>query len=363
MRFYPDIRNLRSTLTYRYHILAWTIFITYEVTLKAAITGSFHHPVDYFLHYCLYILLFYGHTHLILFKTLKEGDKKYYLLIQYIILEVILFFIFSFLISKYMHIAGIQAAAPRPFTGTFTYFMLYRFLYICGLSTAYWLAISIIRKERRLITLRNAYIITAKEREALRADLMQAEIAFIKSQINPHLLFNTLNFIYNEVRKVDQKAADHILSLAELMQYAMADNGHQNTVLLKDELAHIRNYISLQKLRHPCNLIFKTYVADAGEGQRIIPFVLMTIVENVFQHAELFDPKAIARITISYRNKLLWIQTKNKIRPDDRPGHSLGLDNLSKRMGQAYPGAYELIKTRTQNTYKLKLTVHLNQKK
>jgi two-component system, LytTR family, sensor kinase len=339
-----------------FHIIIWMLFIAYEISLAAAITKKFAHVLDYTFHYALYIGLFYYHCFIVLDSAINRKGKNRFFLFYKIVGELIAFFICSALISIFLEVLEISPKWSLT-NSDFIYANIYRGLYLLGGSTAYRFVLNLIRKEKRINRFRHSNLIASMEKEKLR---MQAEVALLKAQINPHMLFNTLNFLYNEIRKIDKPVADHIMSLSELMRYALVDINKEEQVVLNDELIYIEHYILLYKQRIPSHIILAKEGSSFDFQQMVIPLLLVTIAENILQHGDLTEPTTPAFITISCKSGLLDIRTENKIRPDSNAGHGIGLVNLQKRLQHAYPHSYQYINTDDGTIYKTNLKINLN---
>jgi two-component system LytT family sensor kinase len=205
----------------------------------------------------------------------------------------------------------------------------------------------------RINRMRNALLISTMEKEKLK-------LAVIRSTINPHMLFNTLSFLYNEVRKVDGPVAEHIMSLSELMRYSLSDISKEEKIKLSDEINYIEHYINLHKKRIPA------YISLSKEGMihdlslRVIPMILVTLTENILQHGNLENPDNPAIINISYCGGHLSIQTENRVRQVPSAGHCMGVANLTRRLHYFYPDSFNYIIENDGLIYKAFLNIDLN---
>lgn len=330
--------------------------MAYEISLAYAITTKFGHALDYVLHYALYIGLFYFHCYGVLHVTISGEKKRWLALFSRFMAELALFVISGALISMYLELIQVERRVSIK-NASFIYGTIYRCIYITGLSTAYWFVLHLFRKQKRIHRLQRAKLTAAMAKEKLK---IQTEAALLKATINPHMLFNTLNFLYNEVRKIDKPVADHIMSLSELMRFALTDISREDKVTLNDEVVYLENYIHLYKQRIPSNIILVREGTSFDFQQKIIPLLLATLVENIFQHGDLAGPDKPASIMVSCKSGLLVLQTENKIRQESNAGHGLGLINLEKRLQYAYPNSYRYTRHVEGNTYKTFLKIDLN---
>ena len=188
-----------------------------------------------------------------------------------------------------------------------------------------------------------AYFGLKQQTEEILLQKSQAELNLLKSQVQPHFLFNALNSIYYRVYKVDPPAAGLIERLADIMRY-FVDESPKEVVPVSMEVAFIENYMELERIRirHGASINFeKAYNPDL----RIPPMLLMTFVENIFKHG-IDKSRKQNRVTISLvqQNDFLLFKTSNhKIDPEPggQPG-GFGIINLTKRLRMLYGDKFEL---------------------
>ncbi|WP_276485318.1 sensor histidine kinase [Paraflavitalea pollutisoli] len=196
------------------------------------------------------------------------------------------------------------------------------------------------------------YIIDEKKhRKLLEAQKLQLEIEkahanlnFLKAQINPHFLHNTLNFLYAKSLPYSPELSEGILTLSEIMRYALSDPARgEGKVALKDEVEHLRNVIKINQLRYNNHLQVYFEVDGVVNGVTIIPFVLITIVENAFKHGDLKSIEQPIAIRLSIDSKGIHFYCRNKKKKGPREiSTGIGLDNIRKRLDLAYAEGYSL---------------------
>lgn len=183
--------------------------------------------------------------------------------------------------------------------------------------------------------------------EKLRKDLenekLAAELAFLRSQINPHFLFNSLNNIYSLAYQKSEKAPEAILKLSGIMRY-MLNESNEHVVAISEEIGYLKNYIQLQKLRFKDggSLEFDLQGEDYSR-QKIAPFVLIALVENAFKHGDCSDAENPVKICCTISPGTLLFKVSNKISEfskDREPG--TGLNNLKRRLDLLYRDKYSL---------------------
>jgi two-component system, LytTR family, sensor kinase len=206
-----------------------------------------------------------------------------------------------------------------------------------------------------------------QERRELVGEKTTAELAFLKSQINPHFLFNTLNNIYALAYAKSDAAPGAILKLSELMRYMLyestgngsASNGKAHKVTLSKEVQYLRNLVDLEKLRVP-NAQVQFEIEGNLDLYRIEPMLLISFVENAFKHGDLTDPAHPLVIHLSVRQGKLLADVLNKKieRQKDATG-GIGLPNVRRRLDLLYPNQYTLRVEETEQTYGCRLEISL----
>ncbi|MES1219518.1 MAG: histidine kinase [Bacteroidota bacterium] len=177
----------------------------------------------------------------------------------------------------------------------------------------------------------------------LETQISQANFNFLKAQINPHFLHNTLNFLYAKSLPYSEELSEGILTLSDIMRYALSKgNQKEGKAPLKDEIEHVNNVIKISQLRYSNQLKVNFEVSGDVEGAMIIPFVLITLVENAFMHGDLKNPDHPINIKLEVRGSRLYFYCHNKKRVGPKQlSTGIGLDNIKKRLDLAYGGNYK----------------------
>lgn len=199
--------------------------------------------------------------------------------------------------------------------------------------------------------------------ERIQRDLenqrLSAELAFLKSQINPHFLFNSLNSIYSLAYQGSQNTPGAILKLSEIMRYMLYES-NDNKVALEKELQYLQNYIDLQKIRFG-NKAFIDFKIEGKVGdQRIVPLLLIAFIENAFKHGVANDAASAIKLLIRVDDKHLYFFIENKKHSNnvDAAG-GIGLSNVKRRLDLLYPGKYNLEIRNQIDTYTCELSLVL----
>lgn len=192
---------------------------------------------------------------------------------------------------------------------------------------------------------------TRIQRENLEREKMAAELAFLRSQINPHFLFNSLNNIYSLAYKKSDRTAEAILKLSEIMRY-MLNGSIGDRVPLQDELDYLQNYIDLQRLRSGNGVYVDMKVNLDRDNYEIMPLLLITFVENAFKHGVFTDAEKPVKITIAAADGRVHIKVENAKSHDNKDAASgIGLTNLRRRLDLGYPGKHTFDVADSENYY------------
>lgn len=206
-----------------------------------------------------------------------------------------------------------------------------------------------------------------KQRKVLEEQKLQLEIEkihanynFLKAQINPHFLHNTLNFLYAKSIPYSPELSEGILTLSEIMRYALGENSVKDgKAALKDEIEHMRNVIKIHQLRFGNSLQVQFDVSGIVNGAVIIPFVLITIVENAFKHGNLKSAEHPIEIKLTIEQNSLFFYCRNKKKTGPKElSTGIGLDNIKKRLDLAYGNRYGLSIKDESDLYTTQLTIH-----
>ncbi|MCR5887590.1 sensor histidine kinase [Hymenobacter sp. J193] len=196
------------------------------------------------------------------------------------------------------------------------------------------------------------YLSGLRNHRELERQQLLTELAMLKTQINPHFLFNTLNNIYSLTSRKSDKAPEAVLRLAEIMRYLLYESS-TDTVPISRELAHLHSFLDLQRLRLPASapeaIRFDVEGAGPDCAHPIAPLLLLPLVENAFKHGDLAARPVAVHISLHLApDGLLRFSVLNHVAPADaerdlprQPG-GVGLVNLRRRLELLYPSRYAL---------------------
>jgi two-component system LytT family sensor kinase len=203
---------------------------------------------------------------------------------------------------------------------------------------------------------------TQQQVELLEKERIRSELDFLKAQINPHALFNSLNTIYGHIDKHNSVARNILLQFSELLRYQLYDCA-ADKVSLEKEIAYVGNYVAFQRLRKEEGLIVHFKVGEIGPGLKIAPLMLVVLIENAFKFVSSFSdrPNKIC-IELFTRGRVLHTRFMNTKEAGMGPGAGggIGIANLRRRLELLYNHKYMLTVNNDYDTYETHLTIDLS---
>lgn len=213
-----------------------------------------------------------------------------------------------------------------------------------------------------LIKLAIGWLDTQKLKTELALEKQASELALLRSQINPHFLFNTLNNIYSLVYKKSDDAPEAVMKMSSIMRYMLFD-ATTDHVPLEKEIEYLKSYIELEKLRirHPDFVALE--IEGPVEGHTIAPMLLIPFVENAFKHCSRNAGMPAVRITLQSETGRIRFAVENPVRPGAAPvrdaAGGIGLHNIRRRLELLYPGKHTLTIRPGDDRYVVELTISL----
>ena len=205
-----------------------------------------------------------------------------------------------------------------------------------------------------LLRVRDRLKLTEKEK-------MLTELAFLKAQINPHFLFNSLNTIYSLALEKSDQAPRAVVKLSDMMRYVLEDAGNEGVSLFR-EIDHLKNYIALQQMRFGDSVSVDLQITGTTENLRIAPLLLIPFVENAFMHGVSPESPSIIRIRIqSLPGEFRMDVFNRKQRPmqPSRTSGGVGLSNVKRRLALFYPERHRLDISEDNSDYGASLILNL----
>jgi len=197
-------------------------------------------------------------------------------------------------------------------------------------------------------------------KQELEKERSAAELAFLRSQLNPHFLFNTINDIYSLTYQKSEQAPEALLKLAELLRYMLRE-GNEAFMPLSAEARYLENVIELQRISAKGNAFINFDNEGVDSEQKVATLLFVSFVENAFKHGVLNDQAAPVNIYLSADNNKIEFSVKNKKNRDqkDKTG-GIGLNNVRRRLELMYPGKHKLDIIDRDEFYSINLVLQTN---
>lgn len=196
---------------------------------------------------------------------------------------------------------------------------------------------------------------------AIQDEKFKTEISYLKAQINPHFLFNTLNSLYALSLEKSDATPEAIYKLSSMMRYVVTES-NRDEVALDKELGYIKDYIGLQKLRIPEGMALNFIVNGSTEQKTISPMLLIPFVENAFKYGVNPEKNSEISITIATGEHSLQMDIINKkvnVQVAAEEKTEKGIKNTAQRLDYLYPDRHELVITQNDETFRVQLTLLL----
>jgi two-component system LytT family sensor kinase len=342
------------------HLLCWGSYVGFELFALKYFYGKLEPAYVYIYAYGTNIAWFYG----LLWNLKTPLVRKSFRIIRYflrwaalILIFLILKYIAAFLFADHATLNR-QLLKPLAFLVT----NLYRGSVFAFLALFYYLAGHLADYRRIALEAENAHLASLAEKAELEARLVTSHNAYLQQQLNPHLLFNALNFVYSQVFKHSSRGAKAIELLSDILRYALAEADEDGQKGISLEIQQVNNLIAINRYRYDTPLALHVDIHDDFKPHRIIPLILLTLTENIFKHGNLRDPAYPGLLTIRYAEPgVLSYHSRNlkKAKPDQQRLSRIGLKNIRLRLDYAYPGRYQLAINETADYFELTLELSL----
>jgi len=363
MKFHKNPFFNKSRKIILYHIIGWGLFILYELSalLLRNVQKDRGIYFDFIFPYVVNIGLFYYHAHVTMHYAFRPYKKSLLLFFVLVIAELAAYlFLMTLLDSQSPDTAGnifTQLIKGNLFP---ILLQLWRGIYFIGFSFAYSFAMRSMTAERKLMQLEKQELQHVIDKNILEKNYVEMHNAYLQSQVNPHLLFNTLNFVYNNVQEASPEASEAIMLLSELMHFSLREPEPDGLVDLEKEILQIKNIITINQIRLNNRLYIDVNLNHDFSDARIIPMGLVPFIENVFKHADLTDKDHPGKISVSCDGKNVELITSNKKK--NRPhlhSYGIGLANIRKRLDHVYKQHYTLTTKNEEHNFYVHLIINL----
>ena len=197
-----------------------------------------------------------------------------------------------------------------------------------------------------------------------RTKNLESELQLLKTQMNPHFYFNTLNNLYSLSLEKSDRVPDIIVQLSDIMRYVL-DSSKKNKVALEEEITYLKNYLSLEKLRSEEDNAIKFETHGTWEGKDIIPMILIPFAENCIKHGDINSKKGwLINISLIVRDNKLIFSTRNRKKSsldmyNSSKSTGLGIKNVKRRLELLYPNKHQLDISQDETNFRITLEIDL----
>jgi len=258
---------------------------------------------------------------------------------------------------------------------TINYFILYPSIYadyykwkdsityFSGSGLMIYISLGFVILLASAIKLSRYWLQSQQDKANLEIQNRKSELALLRSQVNPHFLFNTLNNIDSLIRKDQDKASDTIVKLSEIMRYFIYETD-SDKVPLEKEIDYLHSFIELQRIRHKDPGFIRFQVSGSPTGKLIAPMLFIPFVENAFKHGIKGKKTPAITVDLLIQPTMMRFEVINFI--DSRSdqvkdaGKGIGLANVKRRLDLIYPQKYSLSIEQTGEQYNVLLEINLS---
>jgi two-component system, LytTR family, sensor kinase len=326
--------------TIKNHTIGWIAFFLVDFCFAYANTGG-NINLRYITNILSFVLSFYLIFYFALLPNLLRLKVKA-IIVGCFIIAVLVF-------GKYLIDVYCWNYQSSKSVLSYISFEIWRFSTSTFYAIAYWIYVQNLREQK----LRYETEIRLIETEDT---LLKTEIKFLKAQINPHFLFNTLNFLYAETYKLSPKLSEGILMLTDIMRYTVQSTQNEE-ISVEKESEFLRKYVQIQQLRFHNTLHVVLEVNIFSPNFTIPPLIILSFVENAFKYGKLNDPKNPLEIRLESNPKSIHFYCRNLINTTFKdPSTAVGIDNIKTRLDK-HSSNYDLTINKKDNFYEVTLLI------
>lgn len=354
-----SLKSKSNTITVLIHVLTWLV-LGFVLFGYQPLTLNIELPYQFWIKQTLIFLMlvgsFYINSGLFVPRYLLKNHTGFYFIGAVILVAGVYFL--NLLFDNWLNMHQLMDAAFHkhgpPKHEEKNHFYDFAILFIMALVLGISTSITAIQKWQADIRLR----------EVLEQDKISSELSFLKAQINPHFFFNTLNNIYALTHINADTSRKAIHQLSRMMRYVLYDTQH-GTALLSQEIAFIKDYISLMQLRLTDKVTVTFNSPEVVNDTTVAPMIFLPFVENAFKHGISATLPSSILISVEQHTGMLELKVENAIYKDSNPNleenKGIGLTNTIRRLDLLYAGKYtlDMNEDAVANTYKVHLTLNL----
>ena len=346
---------------YSVYIIVWTAMFAFPFILYSAATEiKGIHVVLEWLRIFPFFFLFLVNNHLLIPRLLEQNRKAQY------VIAVVAVSAFSLALFNLENVAlSLYGDIPEPLHRNHGIDGIYWFrefrniqleilldrLLFCGLVIAFNIVVKYIFLQQERL----------REKEIEEKETLHTYVSFLKTQISPHFLMNTLNNIHYLIDYDPEKAKDAIILLSGLMRYILYDS-QSKKIYISDEMKFTRTFLELMRMKTSERVAINVKIPDQLPDKQIPPLLFVSLLENAFKHGISLKEESYINVEFSFPDAEFMkceIVNSNHARHDASQDHGIGLENTVKRLNLEYPSQYTLDIDENEKEYKVILIIPL----
>jgi two-component system, LytTR family, sensor kinase len=329
-----------------HHVFFWA---TYIIVWMQVYKSFYENTLDLFLVTSVYAFSHGSMYYITQYVLIPQLLRKRKIILFILSLAITLAILITLMFLTIQWILGITLV------GTFGPSLM-SIIFLFGFSNLFMVAL-LLSIKMIMDNLRNQRIEERKEKERL-----ETELQYLKSQVNPHFLFNTINSVYVLIKKDPEKASQTLIKLSDLLRAQLYDFGAKK-IGIEQETEYLENYMDLEKMRKGEKLRFEYEKSNSVKGFSIAPLLLMPFLENCFKHVSSYSGhKNVIRVSLDHSNNefsAMFFNTKEENQSLNGPG-GIGLKNVIRRLELLYADKHKLFIHDRPDSFEVILTLETN---
>lgn len=337
------------------HIIGWAVYAGYVYLLNLLT----NHNVN-IIAVMIYILPFIGLFYVFLYFLRKYRFNKIKGALAILCLFVIFSFVAYVLLTYITPIIGINILKSNFKVQGFLQEIIRYFIQFLVYAILFFMVEELLEKERKVSELEKEKHKLELEKIISQKEKIQYQYAFLRAQINPHFLYNTLNVLYSQALSLSENMAENIMKVSELMRYSLDNLEMENMKIpVHKEIKHLEILLSIYRLRYADSIYYEMETSGIEEGHYVPPLSLITVVENAFKYGDLSSQNHPMLLNVDYQEDCLVFICKNKKKKNytNAISHNIGLSNLKQRLDFAFQNKYHIDIQNDDDFYMFKLKI------
>lgn len=332
----------------RFHFLFWIVYFIFNFLRFGSINNDYWYSLkSNLVEFPLNIMITYFTIYFLIPRFIVK--KKYLLFVLAFAGSLLLYYLLRTSLSYLLVTKDIWPEAQgnqQPFTLIHVVEVMIGTIYVIALVSAIKLAYD--------------WIIEKRKNDELQRIQLQTELDFLKTQIQPHFFFNTLNNLYALVIKQSPQAPDVVMKLSEIMQYVLYEVKEPQISLMKS-INYLYSYLELEKLRYGDRVQSEISIEGDIDDVTVPPLIFLPFIENCFKHGIKKEGNIKVDIDFVVGDKFLYFSVENTLDDDAEfiTKHGIGIENVKRRLELLYGKKHKLKTIESEETFKVLLTLPL----